>query len=349
MPAQAFEGRWRIEGQEADGTATKGVALVDERDGVSFRLLTKTCDKDGTTERRVETRATLGAGGVLRWSQKAVRNEFLPDPPLTAVARLDAEANPPVLRVIYRDEQGKPVRRELWTRDESVAVPVALVGLVESEAFARGIPADALGPAGEQVLAQLSRVYAPLGVKFVRAGEPLGVAGEKVDADHDGKLSRDEVATLRDELEKAGTKRPGRVVIVLTGGTVVGRGCRGITLGDAPRNPTSLRDFNDNFSLIGLRYVDATRYHTVAHEVGHQLGLDDLARSNRMELRHPERDDHLMLSGGTGTFIDPAARELLLKGLRQPDHGLAGRRTALTLDFGDEERTDLGPLAPAPR
>ena len=349
--AAGFEGRYRVEGQELDGTACKGTALIDEREGLSFRILLKTVDPQGE-ERRAEARGTLGAGGVLRWTQKAVRQEILPDPELQAVARLDPAAVTPTLRVVYRDEQGKPVRREVWTRDERLAVPVAIVGVLGSAAFTRGIPADRAPAVERRILELLDAAYAEMGVSFVRARSeegPWTVEGAQLDQDHDGRLSREEVAGLRDELEKAGVKRPGRVVMVVTGGTLVGRGCRGLTLGDAPRTPSSLRDFNDNFSLVGAAYLDATRFHTVPHEVGHQLGLDDVARSNRTQLKHPERDDHLMLSGGAGTFLDPVARELLLKALRQPDHGLLGRRTALTLDLGEDEKGDLGPLAPTPR
>ena len=343
-PALGFEGRYRVEGQELDGSTCKGLALVDERDGATFRVQLKTVDPQGA-ERRVETRATLGAGGILRWSQRAVRQEFLHDPPLSALARLDPAAAVPTLRVIYRDEEGKQVRRELWVRDDAVVIPVAVVGLLGSEGFARGVTAEQAKAAQGHVVEQLGAAYRGLGVSFVPAREEGAwtVEGAGVDKDKNGRLGREEVAALRDELERAGVKRPGRVVLVITGGGVVGRGCRGLTLGDAPRTPTSLRDFNDNFSLVGLRYLDASRYHTVPHEVGHQLGLDDVVRTNRSQLRQPDREDHLMLGGGIGTHIDPAAAELLLKAVRQPDHGLLGRRTPLTLDFGDEERGDLTP------
>lgn len=340
-PAWAFEGRYRVEGQAIDGTTYKGLALVDEREGATFRVMFKTVDAKGV-ERRAETRASLGEGGVLRWSQRAVREEFLQDPPLDAMARLEPGTAVPTVRVLYRDEEGKPSRREVWVRDDAITIPVAVVGVLGSESFARGVTAEQAQAAERHVLEQLTRVYAPLGITFVAAREEGSwtIEGEKLDLDHDGKLDREEAAGLRAQLERSGVKRPGRVVLVVTGGGVVGRGCRGLTLGDAPRTPTSLRDFNDNFSLVGLRYLDASRYHTVPHEVGHQLGLDDVVRTNRSQLRAPEREDHLMMGGGIGTHIDPVAAELLLKSARQPEYGLQGRRTALTLDFGDEDRGD---------
>lgn len=143
----------------------------------------------------------------------------------------------------------------------------------------------------------------------------MQVDGAAADADHDGQLSRPELAALRDDLERRGVKRRGQVTLVLTAAPFVAADCRGWTLGDVPSVQGSLADRNDNFSVVGLSFLDPTRFHTVAHEVGHQLGLDDLRPDNRGQLEQPDRDDHLMESGGCGHFVDPAAGRIVRHGL----------------------------------
>ena len=48
------------------------------------------------------------------------------------------------------------------------------------------------------------------------------------------------------------------------------KGCRGWTLGDAPATPHSLGDVNDNFSLVGARWLAS--HHTAARWCSRQEG-----------------------------------------------------------------------------
>jgi hypothetical protein len=87
----------------------------------------------------------------------------------------------------------------------------------------------------------------------------------------------------------------------------------------------------------------------VAHEVGHQFGLDDLGDDNLHALREPGRDDHLMQSGGEGFHVDPAVVERLRRWVRYDDRGLGGRRVVRPIEplrVSASVRSDEGLGAP---
>ncbi|MCO5166419.1 MAG: hypothetical protein M9894_08645 [Planctomycetes bacterium] len=315
--ARAEGVRFRIDGAGPEGPCD-GTALLAAEPGGALVVTLKTVGHDGA-ERRGRAEVAR-AGGLLSFTLRAARGVVL-EPALSArCRRLESGA----LEVVYRDERGAVVRRETWTRDEEVTIPVLVVALTgEPFRFPDVTPEEAL-QAQASALAQLNRVYAPGRLRFVAISAPELIAGAPFDTDGDGRLSRDEGAALRADLEARELKRPGRVVLVLTAAPIIGRGCRGWTLGDARATPHSLGDVNDNFSLVSLRFVANGR--TVPHEVGHQLGLDDLTPHNRDLLDRRDRADHLMESGGGGAFLDPALMRVLRRTVRWPDHGLEGRR-----------------------
>lgn len=316
--AHAQGARYRVEGQGPEG-ACAGTALVTpEPAGERVIVSLKTVGPDGD-ERR-------GLGAVAQRSfdrlafDLAASRGLITEPRLRARARRTA---PGVLEVVYQDAEARVVRRETWRRDEDVVVPLVVVALGGASGF-QGVSAEDAAGAQRTILEQLDGVFAPCRVRFAATGEPALLPGAAYDADQDGRLGRPEVARLRDDLEARELKRPGRVVLVLTASPLVGRGCRGWTIGDAPATPHSLEDVNDNFSLVGARWL--RNQHTVAHEVGHQLGLDDLGAENRALLERRDRADQLMESGGAGWFLDPALVALVRRNARWPDHGLDGRR-----------------------
>lgn len=322
--ARAQAGRFRIEGQGPEGRY-EGAAFIRAA-GETCRVLIKTAAASADDERRGEADAQVVETG-LRFTLRAERG-----PLREAALRADARrGSGGALLVGYRDARGQLVRRETWTREDVVTVPFVVVALLSDRASFPGISPEAAKRAEAQARRQLDGVYGPLGVTFAPVqGGPVLVDGAAQDRNGDGRLQRAEVEALRDALEQDGTKRPGRVVLVVTAAGFAAHGCRGWTLGDAPATPHSLGDVNDNLSLIGADYL-GDEHHTVAHEVGHQLGLDDLTRENRLELARPEREDHLMESGGEGLFLDPAAARLVRRAALLPDHGLCGRRTSSTV------------------
>jgi hypothetical protein len=324
--AHAQVGRFRIEGEGPEGRY-EGAAFVRGGAG-GLRVLIKTAAGSAAEdERRGEADAWQVETG-LRFTLRAERGPIR-EAALRADARRAATAQ---LAVAYRDAAGRAVRRETWTREDAVTVPFVVVALTSDQPRFPGISREVAARAEAQARRQLDRVYGPLGVKFAPvAGGPVLVDGAARDANGDGRLQRAEVEALRDRLEADGTKRPGRVVLVVTAAPFAAPGCRGWTLGDAPATPHSLGDVNDNLSLVGADYLDPDAHHTVAHEVGHQLGLDDLTRENRLQLARPDREDHLMESGGDGLFLDPAAARLVRRAALLPDHGLCGRRTPAPL------------------
>lgn len=344
-PASAQEGRYRIEGQGPEGAYRGSAELRRLADG--WALAFRTFTRDGR-ERFGRARASSQRGALvfaLREERLEGRLRTVPGERGLVAAYVDPRA---------RASEGEPalIRRERWEPNAGALVPVIVVVLGGDERFP-GVTAAQAREAQTWILAQLEATFAPLGLEFVGlTGEPVVVPGAPFDRNEDGALSRVEVRGVRDELERRGLKRPGRVVLVLTAAGFVHGACRGWTLGDAPATPNTLGDPNDNFSLLGLRYLDPSRYHTVAHEVGHQLGLDDLNPRNRELLDEPRRDDHLMLSGGVGIHLDPVVAALLRRTVvdRFPLHGLEGRREALRPEgeAPPEEETGLPPPEQGP-
>lgn len=319
-PALAQGTRYRLEGVGPEGRC-RGTALITRDVAGRLVVALKTVGEDGAERRARAEVEPPPAGGPLTFVARATRG-VIEEAPLVGIARrVDAGG----LEVVYQDVRGQVVRRERWQRDEDVTVPIVVVALTGAPFRFPGVSPDQAAAAQEEVVAQLERTYGPWRVTFSPVSEPALLAGEDFDRDGDGRLAREEIAALRADLERRELKRPGRVVLVLTAAPLVGRGCRGWTLGDAPATPHSLGDVNDNFSLTGLQHV--ANGHTVAHEVGHQLGLDDLTPHNRGLLERRDRGDHLMESGGLGAFLDPALGRVLRKNVRWPDHGLDGRRT----------------------
>ncbi|MCW8139357.1 MAG: hypothetical protein KIT58_10690 [Planctomycetota bacterium] len=315
--AWAQGARFRIDGVGSDGPCT-GTALLAQEPGGALVVTLKTVGSDGV-ERRARAEVSR-AGGLLSFTVRLARGVVL-EPPLSARSRrLEGGA----LEVVYRDERGGVVRHEVWSRDEEVTIPVLVVALTGEPFRFPDVTAEEAAQAQASALAQLDAVYAPGRLRVEAVSAPVLLAGAPFDKDGDGRLSRDEGAALRAALEARELKRPGRVVLVVTSAPIVGRGCRGWTLGDARATPHSLGDVNDNFSLVGLKFIANGR--TVPHEVGHQLGLDDLTPHNRDLLERRERGDHLMESGGVGAFLDPAITRVLRRTARRPDHGLEGRR-----------------------
>lgn len=316
--ASAQAGRYRIEGEGPEGRCL-GAAFVDADPLTGgLRVVLKTTARDGA-ERRARAAVEV-EGGALAFAARATTG-WRQEPALSGDAR---RAGPGALRVTWRDIAGRVVRRETWTRDDEVVIPIAVVALRGGGALP-DVSAEAAGRAQVTVLAALDEVYAPLGIRF-RPATPAPTLVEAADVDGDGRLARAELERVRDDLEVRGVKRPGRIVLVITAAAIVGEGCRGWTLGHAPATPGSLGDVNDNISVVGLAYLDPARFHTVAHEVGHQLGLDDVSAENRLRLARPDRADQLMESGGSGRFLDPAMARLVREAALLPDHGLDGRR-----------------------
>ncbi len=311
--AVAQAGRYRVEGDDGRSVSS----AVVQKDGQGWRVSVESTALDGTRY-RAKAQATLDPRGL------AFPGKAQPLGTETLACAVDARrSGRGVLTVAWRDAAGRTLRRETWTKDldrrDHVVVPVTVVALggpPASEGEFPGVSAEQAAAAQTTALAALDRAFGPLGVRFKAAADaPLLLDGAKADADEDGELSRPELAALRDDLERRGVKQRGQVTLVLTAAPFVAADCRGWTLGDVPSVQGSLADHNDNFSVVGLSFLDPSRFHTVAHEVGHQLGLDDLRADNRPQLEQPGRDDHLMESGGCGHFVDPAAGRIVRHGL----------------------------------
>lgn len=321
--AEAFEGRYRIQGVGPEGSY-RGSARIQYRSR-RWQVQLRTIDAKGN-ERRADARGGLSTARAMRFTCRAQQVGHVREAALRVRLR-SLQSDPTSLIATYRNRRRKVVRRECWLRDDLVRIPVQIVSLAGSAKFPDVSPSKAR-EAQARILAQLNTVYSKLQVQFQPiTTAPARIKGAAFDADGNGRLSKKESRALRDALARSGLKRPGRVVIVITAAGFVSRGCRGWTLGDAPASPDTLWDPNDNFSLVGIRYLHPGRYHTVAHEVGHQLGLDDVRPQNRHRLRQPRRRDHLMISGGTGLHLDPVLTKMLHRTCaRFPDHGLEGRR-----------------------
>ena len=320
LPALAQEGRYEVQGVGPEGSY-QGNAWIQRAGKRDFRVALRAFDTRAR-ERRFEEEAKLEGSRLALDTRDRVDGTPTERSEQVALTRKSARD----LVVTYRDAQGEVTRREVWTRQRGIQVPVVVVALTGGKRFP-GVSAAQAREAQKRVLAQLELTYQSLDASFRALRQPVPLRGERFDTDNNGWLSRRECVRLRDTLEQLKIKQPGRVVLVLTAASFVRPGCRGWTSGDAPQTPTTLTDLNDNVSLIGVSYLDPTRFHTTAHEVGHQLGLDDLRAQNRGKLEQPARRDHLMESGGKGIHLDPAIDRLLRRNLyRSIDFGLEGRQ-----------------------
>lgn len=317
---QGSGSRYQVQGVGPEGSY-EGTAVLSRG-----RVVVKTYDGSGR-ERITEADARRRGSG-LRFTSRSTL-ECLVQRPLRATLRA-IEGERSSLVATYRDAEGQVVRRECWLRSDRIRIPLQVVALSGDERFP-AVSAEQALEAQTWILGQLSAVFGPLDVEFAPiTAAPERRSGAAYDLDRDGQLSLEESRGLRDALEREGLKRSGRVLLVLTRSGFADRidsdRCRGWTLGDASATPHSLDDLNDNFSIVGLRYLDPNRFHTVAHEVAHQLGLDDVTPQNRHLLAESVRKDHLMISGGTGLYLDARVSLLLRRTSgRFPDHGLEGR------------------------
>lgn len=318
--ALAQEGRYRIDGVGPAGTyrGSAEIAAGEQR----FSLKTRTFDSRAR-EVRYEGDALPSADALRALLRGKREGQALPQLRIL-IKRVPGEAD--ALTATYYDAQRQVVRRESWTRTQEIEVPLSVV-VIEGAGKLPGVPAGEAKEAQRRIEAQLNATFKPLGVHFqALRDEPWTAPGAALDRDQDGRLDKDECAALQGELERRGIKQPGRVVVVLTDAPFVHPGCRGWTPGDAPATDHTLVDPNDNLSIVGRAYLSPARFHTVAHEVGHQLGLDDLRPTNRHLLRESARPDHLMESGGRGFYLDPAILEILRRHVVGfPNHGLEGR------------------------
>jgi hypothetical protein len=296
---------------------------------------------DSQGRERRSSGPALANGSGLRFTCKATRERHRETTLRASLRAVDDGSGG--LVATYVDASRRVVRREVWLATSTVEVPVQVVRLEGGSAFPHVSAAQA-EEAQTWILAQLNGVFADLDVRFRSiTAAPVSADGSRYDRDGDRRLSSQEIRLLRDGLEARGIKRRGRVVLVVTSAAFAHGDCRGWTLGDMPASPETLHDPNDNVSVVGLRYLDPSRFHTVAHEVGHQLGLDDINARNARLLREPRRRDHLMVSGGTGLHLDPVVEGILHRATRRfPDHGLEGRQ-------GQPSVGGPVPLPPPPR
>ena len=321
--AAAQEGHYRVDGLGPEGVYRGSAQIEGSRRGLAVSM--RAFDSR-VRELRYSGKTTGLTKGELRVVMSGKREDKLL-PPLRVVIK-PVPGDDKALSAIYLDNDKKVIRRESWIRTRIVEIPLVVITLEsDSKTSFQGVPADEAEVSQRRIEAQLNTTFKPVGVRFrALRDKPWAVPGDVFDRNKDGRLGKDEVALLQGALERRGFKQPGRVVVVLTDAPFAHPGCRGWTPGDAPATPHSLTDPNDNLSIVGRAYLSPARFHTVAHEVGHQLGLDDLYTTNRGKLEDAKRHDHLMESGGRGFHLDAAILKILRRHTAGfPNAGLEGR------------------------
>lgn len=322
--AVAQEGHYRVDGLGPEGVYQGSAEIDSIRRGPDRKLVVSMRAFDSRVRELRYTGKTTPTKGALKLVMQGEREGKIL--PALRVVIKPVPGDDKALAALYYDNDRKVIRRESWIKTRVIEVPLVVITL-EGKGNFQGVPAAEAEVSQRRIEAQLNTTFKDVGVRFrALRDRPWSVPGDRFDRNKDGRLGKDEVALLQSALEKRGFKQPGRVVVVLTDAPFAHPGCRGWTPGDSPATPRSLTDPNDNLSLVGRAYLSPARFHTVAHEVGHQLGLDDIYKTNRGKLEEPKRHDHLMESGGRGFHLDSA----VLKILRQhtagfPNCGLEGR------------------------
>lgn len=326
--AVAQEGHYRVDGLGPEGVYRGSAQIESGRiEGSRRGLIVSMRAFDSRVRELRYSGQTPGLSkGALRLVMSGKREGKLLAPLRVLIKRVPGDDK--ALTAVYLDNDKKVIRRESWIRTRVIEIPLVVITLdSDKDSNFQGVPADQAEVSQRRIEAQLNTTFKPVGVRFrALRDKPWSVPGHKFDRNKDGRLGKDEVALLQAALERRGFKQPGRAVVVLTDAPFAHPGCRGWTPGDAPATPHSLTDPNDNLSIIGRAYLSPARFHTVAHEVGHQLGLDDLYKTNRGKLDDPRRHDHLMESGGRGFHLDPAVLKILRRHTAGfPNCGLEGR------------------------